>query len=367
MPAARKDNIDLVRGLVMVFMAVDHFRDYVAPLADPVELATVTPLLFVLRVLAHFCAPVFAFLMGVSVWLGSERKPAAVLTRQLLLRGALLVALEFTLVDWAWNYYPPWPRKFFQVMAALGFGLMALALVSRLGRRWTLGVGVAIVALHNLADGVSFAPGTAAHVLWSLLHQRNVLALGAGWELRTSYPILPITGVALLGYGLGEWVARRDRRLVPLGLGALALFLVLRLVVGYGDPHPYEGGLMSLFNVTKYPFSLQFVLMTLGPALVVLAPWNRPLQPFTTLGRVPLFYYVTHIAAIHATVLLLAWLAGYPAASFQLSRQFGAVPRGFTLPIWSLVPLALCIVALLYPLCRRYEQLRRRTRWLAYF
>jgi hypothetical protein len=136
--------------------------------------------------------------------------------------------------------------------------------------------------------------------------------------------------------------------------------------VGYGDPHPYTGGLMSLLNVTKYPLSLQFILMTLGPALVLLAFWNKPLQPFTTLGRVPLFFYIAHIAVVHALILVLAVATG--ATGFDFAHQFGGVPRGFTLPIWSLAPLAALVIALLYPACSYYERLRRSGRypWLAY-
>jgi uncharacterized membrane protein len=209
MELGRKDNIDLVRGLAMVFMAMDHFRDYLAPVGDPMDLAAVTPLLFCMRILAHFCAPVFAFLMGTSVWLSGQRRPIAALRRQLLVRGAVLVLLEFTLVDWAWNFYPPWPRKFFQVIAALGFSMVALAIASRWGQRWILGIGIALAALHNLADPVTFPAGTLQHVLWSLLHQRNTLAPGEGWEMRISYPVVPIAAVTFIGYGLGEWVARR--------------------------------------------------------------------------------------------------------------------------------------------------------------
>lgn len=366
---SRDHSIDFVRGLVMVLMTIDHAREYQAGpglglVTDPMDLARVTPGLFFLRWISHFCAPVFALLMGVSVWLSGQRRPA--LSSHLFRRGLVLLALECTIVNWAWTFNPFWPRYFFQVIAALGCGLLALSLAVRWPRAVVLGAGLAIVAGHNLLDGIFFAPGTAMHYVWSILHQKNVLPLWGGFEFRTTYPVLPVVGLALCGYGIGAWFSGSRDRLWRLGWILIALFLVLRVSNLYGDPGRFDGSLLSLGNVTKYPLSLQFILMTVGPALLLLSR-VQPREGFLTLlGRVPMFYYVLHLVALHAFIWLYAFALGYRWADFAPMRNFGGVPVGVGFPLWVTVPFALGTALLLWPLCRWYANVRSKHRLLAY-
>jgi uncharacterized membrane protein len=393
----------VLRGLVMVLMTVDHAREYSSGpgrVGDPMDLDAVTPLLFWLRWLSHFCAPVFVLLAGVSARFQGERMGAdppgrAALARHLAVRGLVLVALEFTVVDWAWTFNPAWPRKFAQVIWGIGVSLLALALLVRVLRPRLVGaVGLALVAGHNLLDPVRAAGGGPLRYLWAVLHQREVLPLGGGFEVRTSYPVLPLVGLAAAGYALGGWYTgryraealapARRRRLTLLGAGCVALFLALRLTNAYGDPHAAELGAgagraaLSVLNVTKYPVSLAFALMTLGPALLLLARWDgwgragrglpRWTRPLALLGQVPMFYYVAHLYALHAAALLAAFAAGFAPAAFDFGARLGGVPAGFGFPLWVTVPFALATVAALYPACRWYARLRasRRYAWTRY-
>jgi uncharacterized membrane protein len=385
--APRAEAIDVLRGLVMVVMTVDHAREYAAGpgrVGDPMDLAAVTPLLFWLRWLAHFCAPVFVLLAGVSARLQGQRLGGAELSRHLAVRGLVLVALEFTLVDWGWTFNPAWPLKFAQVIWGIGVSLLALAALVRLPARAVAAIGVAIVAGHNLLDGVVVTGGGQLRYLWAILHHREVLPLGGGFSVRTSYPVLPLIGLAAAGFGLGGWFgpavapARRRRVLAALGGGAIALFVALRLTNGYGDPHDAvrypdaASTVMSLLNVTKYPISLGFALMALGPALLLLAAWDRAVprrtRPVALLGRVPMFYYVAHLWALHVAALVAAVAAGHPLAAFDVRTRFGGIPAGFGFPLWASVPFALAVAALLYPACAWYDRLRasRRVAWTRY-
>lgn len=351
--------IDILRGAVMVLMVIDHARDYAAgpgQVSDPMDLATVSPFLYLLRWLTHFCAPVFAFLMGTSAAL-SRRTTAG----RLAWRGLLLLLLEFTLVDWAWNFYPPFPRKYFQVIAALGMANLLLAALWRLGPKVILAVGLLLVFGHNLLDGLRFADGSWQHYGWSFLHQRNVLPLPGGWEVRTSYPFLPIAGVALAGYGCGAGLFASRRRLWQAGAGMLLLFLLLRLPNLYGDQSQFlwstDWGLTlrSLGNVTKYPFSLQFVLMTLGLAFLAAAgaySWRN--AALESLGKTPMFFYVVHLYLLHAGALAAAWALGYGWGDF--GARIGGLPVAFGFPLWLVLPITAVTTAVLLPACRWYGQ-----------
>jgi uncharacterized membrane protein len=361
----RKQHLDSLRGIVMILMTIDHARDYAGTPGfppDPMDLHAIGPGLFFIRWVTHFCAPAFALLMGSSTYLSSLRRTPDQLTWHLLRRGLILLLLEFTLVDWAWSWNPFWPRKFFQVIGALACALLLLAFATRLPRKIVLTIGVAIVALHNLADGIHFDPTSWAHVVWSFVHQRNVIPLLAGYEVRTSYPFLPIAGIALIGFGLGDAIAEGKAWLRWLGVGTMALFVVLRTVVGYGDLHAYApetGRFLSLLNVTKYPLSLHFVCMTLGPVFVFLGCVRHVAGAFawvSQLGRVPLFYYVAHLWTLHALALSAALVVGFPLASFDLRSHFGGRPEGFGFHYFLSIPLAAMAIILCYPLGRWWEK-----------
>lgn len=357
MATQRQPAIDLLRGLVIVLMVIDHTQEYQAGpgrglVTDPMNLAVTPGIVYFWRILAHFCAPVFTLLMGVSASL-SGATPI-----RLAQRGAILILLEFTIMNWAWTFNPFWHRYFFQIIAALGVAMivLAMALAGRLERRMIGLIGLIVVGGHNLLDQVHFAAGSWQYYVWSFLHEKNVLPLGGGFEVRTTYPVLPVIGVALCGYALAPWFTGSGAKLRHLGWAVTALFFVLRLSNVYGDPHPTDYSLLSIANVTKYPLSLQFLTMTLGPALLFLAWAKDRRQPqLEQLGRTAMFVYLCHLVLLHALALGAALVLGYP---IDLSNRFGGIPDGIGFPVWATAPLALVVVGLLYPLSRWYEPRR---------
>ena len=393
-PAARRtriDSVDLLRGAVMVLMLLDHTRDYVhrdGLLFDPADLSRTTVALFLTRWITHFCAPAFVFLAGTGAALQLARgKSKGELSRFLLTRGAWLVFLELTLVRFVITFDLDYGAfaGMLQVIWAIGGSMMVLAALVHLRARWVAAAGVAIVALHALTDPLNVAPGAEPGVggtLWMLLHQRGfVEVLGA--RLLLLYPLLPWLGIALCGYALGHvyrWEAERRRRLLArLGVAVIGAFLLLRLVNLYGDPFPWSVQkdaaftVLSFVNTSKCPPSLLFSLMTLGPALLVLAwaetarrgPVGRALVTF---GRVPLFFYVLQWVVAHGLGLLLSLAAGKPTG--HLFGMPGFTPpqpgAGFSLGVVYLCWIA--GVAMLYPLCRWFAGVKRRRDdwWLSY-
>ncbi len=341
----------------MILMVIDHTQEYQAGpgrglITDPMNLDNTPGLVYFWRILAHLCAPCFILLMGISAAL-SEATPG-----KLLKRGLILLALEATIINWAWTFNPFWPRYFFQIIAALGCAMIALAGASKLSRATIAALGLLIVFGHNLLDAVHFSAGTPAHYLWSILHEKNVLALGGGYEFRTTYPILPVIGIAFCGYAIAPWFKQKGSALLQTGLLLTALFLLLRIANVYGDPHPTDHSLKSIFNVTKYPLSLQFILMTTGPALIFLH-WagDKRQRHLEQLGRTAMFFYITHLYLLHAGALAVALLLGLP---IDLANRFGGIPDEIGFPVWATAPIGLLAVVTLYPLCRWYEPRRLR-------
>lgn len=384
---ARNASIDVLRSLVMVIMTIDHVREYSAgpgqvPLGDPVDLNSVSPLLFILRWLAHFCARLFSFLMGVSASLSASHRSAGERRIHLMSRGLILIALELTIMNWAWTFNPLWHWYFFQVIGALGVAMICLGLVSAWPSRVVLLLGVVLAAGHNAFDWMRFHPTTWMHYVWSFLHQKNVLPLFGGFEIRTTYPVVSVVALALCGYGLGDWFRNPDsaqysRRLRNTGLALCALFLLLRLTNLYGDAgrfEPQSSLLYTLFgigNTTKYPMSLQFMLMTIGPAMLFLAA--KPRFPgagsLALLGHVPMFYYIAHLIGAHLLAWALVLLDGYPIASLDVFKRYGGIPAGFGFPLWASIPYSIGLTMALLPACRWYAQLRSsgRHKWTSWF
>lgn len=378
---ARLHSIDIARGLVIVLMALDHVRDYFSnahfDLLDPSQ---TTPGLYLTRWITHLCAPMFIFLAGVSAQRLSKRTTTCQLSRFLASRGLWLIALEVTVVLAAWSFNFNYSRGvFLQVIWAIGASMLVLAALVYLPLR-AIGIfAVVMIAGHNLLDSIAPAAFGAWAPLWTLLHVRGMVPVGF-----VSYPLIPWVGVMALGFAMGplyDMVSLQRRRILRLaGTGALLLFLVLRLMNGYGDPHPWQAHaslgatLMSFFDVEKYPPSLLYLLVTLGLAWHVLAAVEfisgtmtaklaRVLEMF---GRVPLFFYVLHIALAHLLAGLLAYSLGFGDA--VLTNIFAMLPKhwGFGLPVvfcaW------ITVLALLYPACRWFGALKRRRNdwWLAY-
>ena len=378
----RIDSIDLLRGFVMVLMVLDHARLFLtAARFDPTDLAQTTPALFLTRWITHFCAPVFVFLAGTSAYLsGGRRGGKAELARFLVSRGLWLVLLELTVVNAAWAFNLRFESGvILQVIWAIGASMVALAALVFLPTAVVGAVGVALIAGHNLADGVTPESLGAFATPWAFLHvsgPREVF----GAPLFILYPLVPWVGVMAAGYAFGALYRlgpeTRQRWLLGLG-GALVLgFVVLRAAGGYGDPrvfapqatHTLE--LLSFLNASKYPPSLAYCAMTLGPALLALAGFEHlrgaAARFFVTLGRVPLFFYVLHIALVHALTLAIGVAQGHPAAAF--ARDFLHRPDGFGFGLPVVYAVWLAAVALLYPGSRWFAGVKRRSQsaWISY-
>jgi uncharacterized membrane protein len=375
----RLDHVDLLRGLVMVIMVLDHVRSFLTNVTfDPTDMARTNLALFGTRWITHFCAPVFVLLAGASAWMAGTRRTRGELTRLLFTRGVWLVLLEFTVISFGWYYSFHWVQGArAQVIWAIGASMMALAALVRLPRPAIAGVGLLLVAGHNLLDGISPSSLGAWAPLWMVLHVRGQLGV---LPVVLIYPVLPWIGVMTLGYAAGPAIFSRDpatsRRVAWAGVALTVGFVALRWLDGYGDllPRLENGGAavvaMSFLNTTKYPPSLDYVLMTLGPALVALHLFRRARGPLAgalvTFGRVPFLFYVAHLYLVHAIAVAAGVWQGYPVSSMLVFHGFTPAGFGFGLPVIYLV--WILVVAALYPLCRRYAELKGRSRawWLSY-
>ncbi len=370
----RVESIDLLRGLAMIVMALDHVRDFFSNAHfEATDITKTTPAYYFTRFITHFCAPIFVFLAGTSAFLQLERgKTKPELARFLLTRGLWLVFLELTFVRFGWTLNVDYHFVGVQVIWALGWSMVLVAPLVYLPSRVTGAIGIAMVVLHNLTDKVH-----SNMWLWSVLHESSMIALPDHRRLFVVYPLVPWVGVMAAGFGFGELVRRA--RLVRLGAAMFVAFVALRAANIYGDPHPWRpqatfgSTLGDFLNCEKYPPSLLFLLMTLGPAIALLAPLERfrgrVANVVRTFGRVPLFYYLLHLLFAHGLAVLLATL------------RYGRVQRGmFTLPfVWSVpsdygysLPIVyvlwVFVVAALYPLCRWFEGVKRthKSAWLSY-
>jgi len=368
-------------------MALDHTREffhYSQP--DPVDIPHTTVLLFATRWVTHFCAPVFMALAGVGASLGLSRgKTKGELSRFLMTRGLGLALLEVTVVRFGWFFNLDYHLVELLVIWALGWSMIVLAGLIWIPRRVLAVLCLAVIAGHNALGGIP-AAGRFGW-LWHLLHEPGQLEPAPGYVIAIAYVLIPWAFVMALGYACGpvfEWMpAKRRRALVWTGTIATLAFIVIRGMNGYGDPGPWtaeRGGVftaLSFLNCQKYPPSLCFLLMTLGPACLALAlleSWNvwvtRVLLVF---GRVPLFFYVIHLPAIHLTAIALAYLR-YGQASFFFKnptlQDAGAFhpPPGYGYPLWIVYLIWMAIIAVLYPVCRWFAEYKRthRAAWLSY-
>ena len=395
----RVDSIDLLRGIVMVIMMLDHTRDFIHNSAlrfeDPTNLATTNIFLFFTRWITHFCAPVFVFLAGTSVYLQFARgKSKAQLSRFLVTRGLWLIVLELTIVKLGIALNPDirfW--GFLQVIWVIGVSMIVLAALIHLPKVVTASFGLLMIALHNLTDSIRVqswrGPGTPVPSfrakLWMLLHQAFEGFPVFGPVVFVLYPLIPWVGVMAVGYVFGALyqldVQRRRRLLLIIGGAATLLFIIIRAINVYGDPSPWSRQknfiftALSFINTSKYPPSLLFLLMTLGPAILFLALFDsRPARGriqrfFITFGRVPLFFYVLQWFTAHIISILLHFAFGKPVRWLWRSpiEFFRPEPGvGFNLGV---VYLSWIIgILLLYPVCKWFAGVkqRRRSWWLSY-
>jgi len=382
--------LDILRGLVIVLMVLDHVRDFLhidALEFDPLDPARTTPLLFLTRWITHFCAPTFVFLAGASARLqGLRGRRAGELSRFLLTRGAWLVVLEFTVVSFGWSFSPHY-LVFLQVIWAIGCSMALLGLLVWVPAGALLALGVLIIALHNLLDPLPPEALGAYANAWSALHvPRLWMHDGAPWAL-LAYPVLPWFGVMLFGYGLGGVFLRpapqRDRLLLALGLSLTAAFVLLRLIDRYGDPQPWAvqplaiQTVMAFLSPQKYPPSLLYVCMTLGPVLALIPfieRWRGPAARFLRVfGAVPLLAYVLHLYLAHAVSIILRFATGQSrAGQFDWMRALLTPERqqmhGSGFALWVVYAAWIAIVLAIYPACRAYAHLKQRRHdwWLSY-
>lgn len=376
--AGRIASLDALRGLVMLLMLVDHVRETIflhVPVGDPVDVTRTSAGLFFTRSLSHICAPVFIALTGLGAWLHRSTHTPRETSRFLVERGAFLVLLELTVVGFAWTAEFPPSRLFLQVIWCIGICMMALAGLLYLSRRWQFVVGIVLVAGHNLLDGVVLAKDSPFFVPWAILHQRDLIELGAGMTARTSYPVLPWIGVIVLGYAMGPWFRRIRaegtvrRGLLTLGAALLAAFWAIRWLNFYGDAPRLVAEdplttLMSFLSLTKYPPSLLFLLSTLGAGAIVLALFEatgerRITAGIAIFGAAPMFFYIFHLYVLKAV-----YLVAYAWYGPNQGEYFG-VDRLGTMWLWA----ALFVVPLYFPTraFARWKRRRRDLRWLRYF
>jgi uncharacterized membrane protein len=380
----RVDSIDLVRGGVMVIMALDHVRDYFhgpSQLFAPEDLARTDGFLFATRWITHFCAPVFMFLAGTSAYLYARRgRTPSEVSRFLWTRGLWLVVLELTVVaSFGWEFGIN-THLGLAVIWALGWSMVVLAGAIHLPWRILLACSVVMIAGHNAFDGVRPEQFGSLAWVWRLLHVRSVLLPGSGVDVRVGYPLIPWIGLMAAGFCFGRLLdldpGQRRRLLARLGTGLTVLFVVLRWSNMYGDPAPWSVQstpvltVVSFLNCTKYPPSLLYVLMTIGPTMLVLAmlegvrasAWN----PFLVFGRVPLFYYLLHLPLLHAVALVFAQLR-YGRMSFLLAMPPSLrgprpdFPADYGYGLWQTYVIWAVIVLALYPVCRWYAGVKRRS------
>lgn len=383
----RIESVDVVRGIIMILMALDHTRDFFGnAAASPTNLATTTAALFFTRWITHFCAPVFALLTGTGAYLARRRRTTNDLALFLLTRGLWLVLLELTVMRFFWQFNVDYHLVILDVLWSLGCSMIALAALVYLPVSVVTAIGVVMIAGHNLLDGVQPASLGALAPLWHLLHAPGVVYASPGHTLFTAYPLIPWIGVVAVGYGLGAiyaWPAERRRALLArLGVGMTVAFVLLRALNVYGDParwsvqHSSAFTLLSFLNTTKYPPSLLFLLMTLGPALLLLRAMDggvpRALRPAVIIGKVPFFYYVMHVVFLHVGALVASAVrygtARYAVESPTLDRFPMTQPPGWPASLPVVYLLWVCVVIALYPLCRWYAGLKRRSAspWLSY-
>lgn len=390
----RIESIDIIRGLAMVIMALDHTRDYfhiTANIDDPLNLATTTPWLYFTRWITHFCAPIFVFLSGTSIYLQSLRKTKKELSAFLIKRGLWLIFAEFVIISLAWTFDPMYHLHAMQVIWAIGISMVILGLAIHLPYRAILLLGIVIVFGHNLLDIPESAPGFKAGFWWDLFHHGffKLYPYAPNHYVMMVYPFVAWTGVMMLGYCTGILFsakyteAQRRKILSVLGLGLILFFIVVRFINIYGDPAAWsiqKNGLYTFFSfmkVTKYPPSLLYLCITIGPALLLLSFIDRIKNGFTNImlvfGRTAFFYYIIHLYLIHLLAVIAFFIRGNHTVQDAIDSM-QRVPFLFVMPGEG-VGLALVyavwagVIITLYPLCKWYDKYKTSHKekwWLSY-
>ena len=393
----RIQSIDVLRGLVMVIMALDHVRDFFhkvtldkagAAATGPTDLETTYPMLFFTRWITHFCAPIFVFLAGTSIYLMCLKKTKKELSLFLIKRGLWLVIVEVVLITFAWTFNPKFNVLILQVIWAIGISMILLGFLIRLPYRVILLIGFIIVCGHNLLDYPSVSDGIKGSTVADLLYfsKFSIHTLFPDHYYLIVYSFLPWTGLMLLGYSFGKLFEQqvdatwRRKVLLKMGFGLLALFVALRFLNVYGDPVPWSvqprGSVytfLSFININKYPPSLLYICVTIGMGMIFLSliekVQNRLTGMFNIYGRVPMFYYILHFYFIHILVVVVFYIQGFGSADIvSRNTPFLFRPPAFGFNLWGVYAVWLLLVAVLYPLCKRYNRYKSTHKywWLSY-
>jgi uncharacterized membrane protein len=379
---SRIDSVDVVRGVIMIIMALDHTRDFFGIPGNPTDMASTTAALFFTRWITHFCAPVFFLLTGTGAYLSLRRKSSGELARFLFTRGLWLIFLEVVVLRcFSYQFNFDYRLTMLIVIWALGWSMIVLSLFVRFPAVVATTFGAILIVGHNLLDGVKWQSP-----IWSILHAPGFVLNTPDHVVFAAYPLIPWIGVTAVGYGLGQvysWDPNRRRAfLLRLGTALTIAFLVIRAINIYGDPSRWAAQktagftVLSFLNTTKYPPSLLFLLMTLGPALIFLAAVDRgtprALRPALVIGKVPLFYYVLHFTLIHLLAVVTCYVrygsVHWMFESPDLGHYPFSQPPGWGYPLPVVYMVWAIVVISMYPVCRWYAALkqRRTDAWLSY-
>jgi uncharacterized membrane protein len=383
----RIESIDLLRGVVIIIMALDHVRDYFHAgqfLFSPTDITQTSPALFFTRWITHFCAPAFMFLAGTSAFFVGQRKSKKELALFLFTRGLWLMFLEVTVVNFAWFFNPEFPFFRLSVIWALGVSMIALSVLIHLPKRLILAIGLIILFGHNLLDNIHVEGNSFKAFLWAEIHEQKHFTF-LGRIVRTGYPVLAWIGIMALGYCFGGLYKKevtpekRKKTLWIIGISAILLFIIIRAINVYGDMSPrsvYDNPVttfISFLNVTKYPPSLLYTLMTLGPAMIFLAVAEKPLgkigNAITHFGRVPMVFYILHIYLIHALAMLAILFSDKSWKDMIMVGNENPQLKGYGFSLWVVYLVWAAVVIALYPLCKRYDKYKTRHKekwWLSY-
>ena len=386
----RIQSIDVLRGAVMIIMALDHVRDFFhndALLQDPTDLNTTTPVLFFTRWITHFCAPIFVFLSGVSAYLSGQKKSKEELSLFLIKRGLWLVFVEVVFITLAISFNPLYNFFFLQVIWAIGWSMVILGLLVRTSLNVILVVGTIIFIGHNIFDYIAPPENKIGSFLLTLFFtaRPDFIPVSSSTVIGFIYAILPWTSIMLLGYRFGSFYIRkinkkeRVKTFLYIGFGAIVLFIVLRIINLYGDRAPWSEQndfvytVLSFLNVTKYPPSLLYSLMTIGAAIIILAlteqTQNGIGRVLKVYGRVPFFYYVCHFYLIHFLCVIAFFLSGKSSNDvIDPNSPFLFRPVNFGFDLWVVYAVWLLVVLLLYKPCKWYNQYKQMNKqwWLSY-
>ncbi|WP_298550744.1 heparan-alpha-glucosaminide N-acetyltransferase domain-containing protein [uncultured Algibacter sp.] len=385
----RIESIDILRGVVMVIMALDHVRDYFhygSFFSDPTNIETTTPFLFFTRFITHYCAPVFIFLAGTSAFLYGSKKTKPELFKFLITRGVWLIILCLIVNNFLWKFDVTYSFIILQVIWAIGLCMVLLAFAIYLPIKILLALGLLLVTSHNLLDSIILQGSSFKSIIWYILHQQQFLMIGDRF-FAFAYPIIPWFGLITLGYCLGILYKKgynpplRNKYLLRIGLTSIVLFFIIRGINMYGDLVPWSvqdtttKTILSFFNVTKYPPSLVYLLITIGPSLLFLYAIekvkNKITDFFLVFGRVPLFYYFLHILVIHVLAIIGMLIFGGDWKNMILTSDvfMNAKLLNYGYSLFVVYMVWIGVIALLYYPSKKYMIYKATNKdkwWLSY-